>query len=333
MLREPHDAEATDPGTPFRPDAMSAAADTGASRADNLRGALLMCGAMAAFTVNDTFMKALGAHLPLFQAVFLRGTLVTLALLAVASWRGTLRLGLPRRDWNLLAVRTLAEIGAAYTFITAIFHMPLANATAILQALPLTVTMAGALFLGERVGWRRWTAIGVGFGGMLLVVKPGAEGFDAWSLYVVAAVGFVTLRDIATRRISAAVPSGMVAVVGAAGVTVWGGVMMLAEGAVPVPPAAWALVAGAAGAVMLAYTCSVGTMRVGDVSFVAPFRYSSLLFALVLGFAVFGEFPGPYTLAGAAILMATGVYTLLRGSGRASPHPSAVAGQTVRASR
>ena len=304
---------------------MTASAEDGASPAENLRGALLMSGAMAAFTVNDAFMKALGAHLPLYQAVFLRGALVTLALAAFAHWRGTLQLGLSRRDWGFTLTRTAAEIGAAYTYITGLFHMPLANATAILQALPLTVTLAGALFLGERVGWRRWTAIAAGFGGMLLIVKPGAEGFDRWSLYVVASVGFVTLRDIATRRISRGVPSGTVAVIGAGGVAAWGGLMMLTDEVVPMTPEVWALVLGAVAALMVAYTASVGAMRVGDVSFVATFRYTSLLFALVLGLAVFGDFPGPYTLAGAAILVATGAYTLMRGSGRASPHPSPLA--------
>ena len=315
-------------GSPLR-----SAAENGATRAENVRGALLMTAAMASFTVNDAFMKALGAHLPLYQAVFMRGLLVTAALLALARWRGNLRLRLSRRDWALTSVRTLAEIGAAYSYITAIFNMPLANATAILQALPLTVTMAGALFLGERVGWRRWTAIAVGFGGMLLIVKPGADGFDAWSLYVVATVGFVTLRDIATRRISREVPSGTVAVIGAGGVATWGGAMMLTEPLAPVTPAVWALVLGAVLAVMLAYTASVATMRIGDVGFVAPFRYTSLLAALVLGFAVFGEFPGPYTLAGAGILAATGLYTLMRGSIRPSPHPSPVAAPTVRPPR
>ena len=314
---------------------MSAPDEALTGRTENLRGALLMTAAMTAFTVNDAFMKALGAHLPLYQAVFLRGALVTVALAAFAHWRGTLRLDLPRRDWGCILARTAAEIGAAYTYITAIFHMPLANATAILQALPLTVTLAGALFLGERVGWRRWTAIAVGFGGMLLIVKPGAEGFDLWSLYVVAAVVFVTLRDVLTRRLSRAVPSGTVAVVGAGGVAAWGGLMMLTDTVAPVTPAVWALVLGAVGAVMLAYTASVATMRVGDVGFVAPFRYTSLLTALVLGVAVFGERPGPWTLAGAAILVATGIYTLLRGSGsrgsashgsgQAVTHPSPVA--------
>ena len=312
---------------------VSVAADSPATSAENVRGALLMSAAMAAFTVNDTFMKALGAHLPLYQAVFMRGVLVTVALAAFAHWRGTLRLDLPRRDWTFMLTRTLAEIGAAYTYITALFHMPLANATAILQALPLTVTLAGALFLGERVGWRRWTAIAVGFCGMLLIVKPGAEGFDRWSLYVIASVGCVTLRDIATRRISRAVPSGTVAVVGAGGVAAWGGLMMLTDTVVPVSPQVWALVLGAVVAVMLAYTASVATMRIGDVSFVAPFRYTSLLYALVLGFLVFGDFPGPWTLAGAAILVATGVYTLLRGSGRASAHPSPVAAPVPRPPR
>lgn len=277
----------------------------------NLRGAAWMSASMLAFTLNDTFMKGLAGEVPLFQAIFLRGLAVCAILLPVAGALGALRL--PRgRDALFVGLRTAGEIGAAYFFISALFRMPLANATAILQALPLTVTLAGALFLGERVGWRRWSAIAVGLVGVLVMIRPGTDGFDRWSLYVVAAVACVTLRDVATRRISAAVPSLGVACAAAAGVTAWAGLMAAGQDWAPVSTPAALRLAGAVAAIMGAYLFSVLTMRTGEVSFVAPFRYTGLLWALVLGLAVFGDWPDGWTLAGAAIVVASGLYTLWR---------------------
>ncbi len=280
---------------------------------DNTRGAFLMMGAMASFTLNDAFMKAAGEELPLFQAIFLRGLGTTLFLLLLAHYLGALRFDLPRRDWGLVALRSGAEVGAAYTFITALFNMPLANATAIIQTIPLTVTLAGALFLREPLGWRRLTAIVVGFGGVLLIVRPGTEGFTIYSVYALASVFFVTLRDLATRRLSPRVPSLTVALAAAASVALFGalGTAGTAEW-VPVTPRAGLLLAGATVFVIGGYMCSVMVMRVGDLGLVAPFRYTSMLFALVLGLVAFGDWPTLLTLVGAAIVAGSGIYTLLR---------------------
>ena len=280
--------------------------------ADNTKGALLMMGSMTAFTVNDAFMKGLSAYLPLAQAIFLRGVVTTVLLVALGLALGQLRLRIGRGDAGLLAIRTLAEIGAVFCFLTAVFNMPLANATAILQMLPLAVTLAGALVLGERVGWRRLTAIAVGFLGVLLIVRPGTEGFTVYSLYVLGAVASVTIRDIAVRRMTADLPSLTVAVVAAAGVMVTSGIVSAFQPWQPVGTQAVALLAGAALCILLAYVLSVATMRVGDISAVAPFRYTGLLVALTLGFVVFGEWPGALTLAGAALVVGSGVFTLLR---------------------
>src|SRR6056297_1584889 len=144
------------------------------SPSDNLRGGMLMTVSMAAFTANDTFIKAVSAELPLFQTLFLRGIATTLMMAALARALGMWRLDIPKRDRTRLLLRTATEIGAAYFFLTALFNMPLANATAILQALPLTITLAAALFLREPVGWRRLAAIVLGFAGVMLIVRPGA---------------------------------------------------------------------------------------------------------------------------------------------------------------
>jgi drug/metabolite transporter (DMT)-like permease len=284
---------------------------------DNARGAGLMMAAMAGFVCNDACMKALLRDLPFFQTVFLRG-LLTLSLMIPLAWAmGGLRLRFGGRDGRLVAVRTLAEIGAAYFFITAISNMPLANATAILQALPLTVALGAALFLGEPMGWRRFTAIAVGFAGVMLIVRPGADGFNIYAFWALAAVACVTLRDLSTRRLSAAIPSIGVAVWAAGGVTAFAGIGSLGEVWAPVGPREVALLLTAAALINAAFLFGIMTMRIGEITFVAPFRYTSLLFALVLGAVLFDEMPDSAMLIGSAIVVGTGIYTFYREGRRA----------------
>jgi drug/metabolite transporter (DMT)-like permease len=278
----------------------------------NLRGAALMSAGMAFFTVNDAFIKALSDELPLFQAVLLRGLATSLLIFLIARRMGALRVNLSPRDWGIVAIRAVAEIGAAWFFITALFNMPLANATAILQSLPLTITLAGALFLGEAVGWRRMLAIAIGFGGVLMIVRPGAAGFTVYSLYALASVVCVTLRDLSTRRLSKAVPSLSVALASAVAVMLFGAVGTAASEWVPVSPLAWAQLVGAALAVTGGYLCSVLVMRAGDIGLIAPFRYTSLVWSLLLGLVLFGDWPDGLTLTGAGIVAATGIFTLWR---------------------
>lgn len=280
---------------------------------DNMRGAVLMTFGMAAFTANDACMKALSEHLPFWQALFLRGLAVCTVMIAAARLLlGPIRLKLSARDWRLIGLRALGEVGAAYFFITALFHMPLANATAILQALPLAVTLAGALIFREAVGWRRWMAIAVGFTGVMLIVRPGAEGFTIYSVYALISVAAVTLRDLITRRLPSHVPTVLVALSGAVAVTIFGAIGAAVTDWAPVTPAAGFLLAGAVVFVILGYVLSVIVMRTGEIGFVAPFRYTSLVWSLILGYLVFAEFPDGLTLLGGAIVVATGVFTLYR---------------------
>jgi drug/metabolite transporter (DMT)-like permease len=279
---------------------------------DNLRGALLMMASMAAFTSNDAFMKALLDDLPFFQTVFLRQLLTVALIFPLAHALGGLRLRFSGRDGRLVALRTLSEVGAACCFMTAIAHMPLANATAILQALPLTVALGAALFLGESVGWRRVVAIGIGLVGVLLIVQPGADGFNIYALWALAAVACVTVRDLLTRGLSADVPSIGVAVWAAAGVLVFAGFASLAEDWQPVALAEAGMLLAAAVLINAAYLFSIMVMRVGEIGFVAPFRYSGLLFALTIGVVVFGERPNAVMILGSLIVVATGCYMIGR---------------------
>ena len=283
-----------------------------AALSDNSRGALLMVGSMTAFTFNDACMKALSDELPLMQALFLRGMATSILIYLFLRATGRLDLRIPRRDWGLIGLRTLGEVAAAYFFLTALFNMPFANVSAILQALPLTITLAGALFLGEAVGWRRLVAILVGFGGVMLIVRPGGEGFNIYSLYVLASVFAVALRDLTTRRLSAGVPSMTVALITAVAVGLAAGLASIVEGWAPVSRLAALQLAGSAVFVMLGYFLSIMVMRVGEIGFVAPFRYTSLVVAIILGYVIFGEWPDALTLIGAGIVVATGLFTLYR---------------------
>ncbi|MEP2718659.1 DMT family transporter [Pseudophaeobacter sp.] len=278
----------------------------------NQRGAFLMMGAMAAFTFNDTLVKMIGTSLPLSQILVLRGVMATVLIYALARYQGSLRLRLSRRDWVLVALRCLAEAGATFLFLTALMRMPIANITAVLQMLPLTVTLGAALLFQEPVGWRRMLAILAGFCGMLLIVRPGPDGFDAASIYALGAVACVTLRDLSTRRMSPNVPSMTVTLLASFSVLAFGVVYSFFQDWEPASPVQLGLLAGAACIILLGYLGSVMAMRVGDVAVVSPFRYTGLLWALILGWAVFGDWPDMLTLIGGSIVVAAGLFTLYR---------------------
>jgi drug/metabolite transporter (DMT)-like permease len=269
-------------------------------------------GSMAAFTFNDACIKATGGALPLFQLLTIRGLVSSVLIFALARHLGALKADLELRDWVLIALRSLSEVGAAYFFLTALMKMPLANVTAVLQVLPLTVTVGAALFFRERVGWRRMLAITVGFIGMLLIVRPGPEGFNIYALYTLIAVGFVTARDLTTKRMSAAVPSMLVTLISALAVLVFSAIASLGVEWVPLNGRLALLLLGSSLFIIGGYVLSVAVMRVGEVSFVAPFRYTGLLWALILGWLAFGDWPDTITLIGAAIVVFSGLFTLYR---------------------
>ncbi len=279
---------------------------------DNARGAILMNVAMAAFTLNDTAMKAAMQTVPLYQAIGIRGVLATVALVLIGWRMGGISLNLPRRDLWYLALRSVAEVLGTLLFLAALIHMPLANLSAIMQVLPLAVTLAAATFLNEPVGWRRLTAILIGFLGVLIIIRPGPEGFDIWSLMGLGSVLCVVARDLATRQMSGALPSVTVALTAAVTVLAFGGIGTAVEGWVPVTAHDLVLIGGAAVALIVGYLTVVMTMRVGEIALIAPFRYMALLWAIVLGWIAFGELPDALTLFGAGLVVATGVFTFWR---------------------
>lgn len=301
---------------------------TASSSSDNLKGAAFMMLSMAGFVTNDAVLKFLYGDIDLFHAVFIRGLFATALIFLFAAWRGALRFTFDKRDAPVLGIRVTAEICATVSFLTALFNMPLANAQAILQAMPLTVTLAAALFMGERVGWRRYSAIAVGFVGVMIIVRPGTEGFNAFSLYALATVLFATLRDLQTRRLSKGIPSLFVTLCTSVAITTASGIACLFT---PWPELTGTTVAGLALAsvfLFAGYFFGVTAMRVGEIGFVSPFRYTILVWALVLGIVVFDEYPDSWMIAGSLIVTLTGIYTLYRERKLAMvsrSHPSATA--------
>ncbi|WP_341368330.1 DMT family transporter [Yoonia sp. BS5-3] len=279
---------------------------------ENSRGALLMMGAMCAYTVNDAFMKLATTNFPLFQAIMIRGFGAVLCLALMCRFMGQFRFDFRASDWALIALRTLCEVTGTYFFLTALLHMPIANISAILQALPLTVALGAALLFREPLGWRRLAAIAIGFVGVVLIIQPGGADFNSYSIYALITVLCVTVRDLAVRRMSHDVPPVFVALITAIGTTLLGCVGTAFTDMQPITGDAGRYIACATLFLSVGYILSVSAMRVGEIGFVAPFRYTSLLVALILGVLLFDEWPNLITILGASIVVATGLFTLYR---------------------
>lgn len=280
---------------------------------ENSKGAALMVGAMMAYALNDACVRFLAlGEVPFFQAMFLRGVGTSVLLALVTAGAGQMRFAGSRRDWGRIFLRGLAEVAAAFLFLNALYNMPLSNAVAIMQALPLTVALGAALILGEPLGWRRMSAIGVGLVGVMLIVQPGGEGFNIYALSALGAVAAVTLRDLVARRLTPQVPSMMVALVASVLVTLAFGIGAAVTPWTAVGARDWLFMGAAVVFILVGYVLSVAVMRVGDVGAVAPFRYSALLMGIVLGVTFFGERPNGLMLLGAAIVMGAGLFTLWR---------------------
>ena len=279
---------------------------------DNIRGALFMVCSMICFAVNDAVIKPLGGVLPIFQTLAVRGGIVVIVLAVMVMRSGWRVQELRRRDKMILLLRVAAEVGAAFFIVTALFNMELANMTAILQILPLTIPLAAFIFLGEPLGWRRLLAIFIGFLGMLFIVKPGSDGFNVYSLFCLAAVICVTIRDLTARSLGAKLSSQEMSLFAAIGVFGAASVATMFEPWVAISLTSWAALCGSSLAILLGYLVSVYAIRTGDVSFTAQFRYIGLIAALILGYVFFGEWPDRLALMGAAIIVGTGAFTLYR---------------------
>lgn len=270
-----------------------------------------MLAAMALFIVNDAIVKLVAESLPTGELLFLRGLMATALIMAlILAWGH--RRSLPRIFDRAVIGRSLLEAVSAFAYLVALFHMPIATATSINMSAPLILTLLAALILREGVGWRRWSAVAVGFVGVLLVVRPSPAGVNGFALLALTGTFFYCLRDIATRYVDAAVPSIVVTLATSLCVTTMAAIWSLFEGWVPVDARELALLAAGTFFLVGGYFFIIDSVRHGEISAVAPFRYSVLLWSILLGFVIWGDVPDRIALAGMAILVASGLYILHR---------------------
>lgn len=279
---------------------------------DNLKGMGWMTLAMLAFALTDMVLVFATRALPVGQVLFLFGLGGAILFGIWAGIQGH-RWMSPVLLMRPVMVRNAAEVLATVSFVFALSLIPLSTLSAVIQANPLLVTLGAALFLGEKVGWKRWLAIVVGLFGVLLIVQPGAAGFDPniW-LAVAAAIG-LSLRDLATRPVPRDVPTPLLASYSFAAVSLAGlAVMPFSGGWTPPTPVMALIIPGGVLLGMVAYFAITAAMRVGEIAVVTPMRYTRLVFAFAIAMVVFDESLDPLTILGVAIVVATGLFTLWR---------------------
>lgn len=271
-----------------------------------------MVASMAGFAVEDMFLKSASRQMSLGLVVTVLGLTGMAFFAAWARRRGEAVFPAALLTPPLL-IRSGFEIAGRLFYALAVALTPLSTASAILQATPLVVMLGAAMLFRERIGWRRWLAVAVGFAGVLTILRPGLAGFDALSLLAVTAMLGFAGRDLATRAAPPALSNAQLGVVGYLMFTIAGLLLLviLGDGAMPPAPAlAQSLAAAVFG--IAGYAFLTAAMRTGEVGAVTPFRYTRLVFAMILGFAVFAERPDAMTLLGAALVVGSGLFILTR---------------------
>ena len=280
--------------------------------------------AMAAFALEDMFIKAATVTVPVGQVLLMFGLAGMIVFAALARYHGD-RIFDPASLSRTMVIRSVFEIMGRLCFTLAIALTPLSNASAILQATPLVVAVGAVYVFGETVGWRRWSAICVGFIGVLLILRPGWSGFEPNSIFaVLGTIGFAG-RDLATKAAAPQLTNAQLGVYGFAMLLVAGVIALSYTGGALWPNTAVLIkIAAATLFGVLAYSALTGAMRLGEVSAIAPFRYTRLVFAMIIGVLIFGESPDTWTLIGSAIVVGSGLYTVLRQQRKVSaPSPAA----------
>ncbi len=278
---------------------------------DILRAGLYMVVASACFVTNDTCIKLLAGELPGGQIVAIRGAFATLLIGGICWHQNTLG-SLPAMFSRHVLIRAMLDLIGTLLFITALMHMPIANLTSIVQAVPLVVLGLAAIWLKERVGWRRSMAVLAGLVGVVMIVRPTPATFTIYEGLALSIVLALAVRDIVTRRIPRQVPSLIIALANAFFVTIGGVVLALFEGWKQPLPWHYLCLVGSAFFLAIGYMCMVTTLRLADLSATAPFRYSIVLFSLVSGIVVFREIPDPLAICGMALIVASGIYAIHR---------------------
>lgn len=279
----------------------------------NRRGVIAMSAGMVCFVLNDTLVKFVSDDLPASQLIFLRGVLAVLGLLLLvyATDRSQFsRAGLLHMVDKWVVLRSMLDGVASLVYLSALFHMPLGNATAINMSTPLLIALLSGLLMGVHVSARNWLIIGLGFVGVLMVVQPQADGFNAWAWVALAGTVLHALRDLSVRFIAPEVPSMVITVGTALAATVLSGVWSVFTPWQAVSATHWGMMAAAAVFLSCGYFFLIKATRMADMSVVAPFRYIGLLTAVLAGYVIWGDMPNPLAWCGMLLLVGAGILML-----------------------
>ena len=270
-----------------------------------------MIVATAVFTCGDGSMKLVSGSLPTGESVFVRGACSTVLVVVTAFWTGSI-FSLPRAFVPAMGWRCFGDVSGALSFQGALARMPFADIMGILQMTPLSLTAASALVLGERVGWRRCSAVAAGLAGALLVIKPGSTTFNAWAMLGKLAVLSGTLRDVATRRLDPVLSPLPILMLSQLAVAAAGlGCAAFEQWALPNTRQLLHLACASVFS-LVGHVCIIYSLRSGEISAVAPFRYAGMMWAILLGFCIWHELPDALSFAGIVILATAGLYTFYR---------------------
>ncbi len=277
----------------------------------NRRGMFALAGAMAAFAINDMLLKLTAQRYPLGEVITVRGLIATMLVGAFLVGLGHYS-ALRATFTGPVISRTALDGAAMVLFTTALIHMPLAELSAINLVSPLIITALAVIFFAEEVGWRRWTAILVGFAGTLFIVKPTPSAFNAWALLGIACAFAGASRDVLTRRLDPRIPSIAISFLAAVGSWIIGLVMGLFETWQTMALADVGMLAVSAMFVSVGHFLIVIAFRGVDVAAIAPFRYTLLIWAGICGYLAFGEVPDAFAIFGSLLIVGSGLYALHR---------------------
>ena len=274
----------------------------------SLRGILCMLGGALSLTINDAMAKYLTQSYPVGQVMALRGLSIIMLLIAFLFFMNNLQ-ALKIFSWKGHLLRAGAMAGSTFLFITGLSLLPITDAIAIAFVAPILTTILGVIILRESVSWKRWVAIFVGFFGVIIILQPTSDAFKIAAIAPMGAAAFGAARDVITRAISGSENSLSILFTSMLMITIAGFLTCPLGWSEVKPSHIWIFITSSL-LVGLAQYLMIEAFRLGEVALISPFKYSSLLWATLIGLVIWDDLPSKHVVLGAFILILSGIYLL-----------------------
>ena len=274
----------------------------------SLRGILCMLGGALSLTINDAMAKYLTQSYPVGQVMALRGLSIILLLITFLFFMNNLQ-ALKIFSWKGHLLRAGAMTGSTFFFITGLSLLPITDAIAIAFVAPILTTILGVIILREAVSWKRWAAIFVGFFGVIIILQPTSDAFNIAAIAPMGAAAFGAARDVITRAMSGSENSLSILFTSMLMITIAGFLTYPLGWSVVKPSHIWIFITSSL-LVGLAQYLMIEAFRLGEVALISPFKYSSLLWATLIGLVIWNDLPSKHVVLGAFILILSGIYLL-----------------------